>query len=113
MSRRKRKGQPLHVGKVLDEMLDQVGLSDCMANQKLLDVWPQVVGEKIARFSRAVDFNDGVLVLQAEHPVWRQELTMIVPGIITKYNDIFGAGTVKEVRWSRQVPKRRLSDNSS
>jgi len=113
MSQKKRKGQPMHVGKVLNEVLDQAGLSDCMANQKMLDIWPQVVGEKIARFSKAIDFENGVLVLQAEHPVWRQELTMIVPGIITKYNDIFGENTVKEVRWSRQFTQRRWSDNSS
>ena len=46
-----------------------------------------------------MDLVDGVLVLEADHGAWRQELTMLVPMIIQKFNAMFGEGTVTEVQW--------------
>jgi predicted nucleic acid-binding Zn ribbon protein len=106
-----RKGRPEPVGRVLAGLLEQLGLKQRLAERSLLEAWPQVVGEKIARHSRAVDLAGGVLVLQADHGAWKQELTLLLPQIIALYNERFGAGTVREVRWDRQAPWFRRRDN--
>jgi predicted nucleic acid-binding Zn ribbon protein len=106
-----RKGGPEPVGRVLVGLLERLGLQQRLAERRLLEAWPQIVGEKIARHSRAVDLADGVLVLRADHGAWRQELTLLLPQIMARYNERFGAGTVREVRWDRQAPWFRRRDN--
>jgi len=107
-----RTGRPVRVSEILEDALMKFGLKERMAERKLLLAWPQVVGEKIARRSRAVDLQDGVLTLQADNAVWRQELTLLMPGIISKYNEIFGSGTVREIKWDRRLPRLPRTDNS-
>jgi predicted nucleic acid-binding Zn ribbon protein len=106
-----RTGRPVKVAKILDDVLANLGLKERMVERELLHAWPEVVGEKIACHSRAVDIKDGILTLRADHAVWRQELTLLMPGIISRYNEIFGSGTVQEVRWDHRVPRGQTHDN--
>ena len=76
----------------------------------LLSAWPQVVGERIARYSSPVDIEDGVLTLQADNAVWRQELTLLLPDILRRYNELCGEGAVREIRWYRRAPRPPRSD---
>ena len=39
-----------------------------------------------------MDLQDGVLILEADHGAWRQELTMLMPEIIEKFNALCGDG---------------------
>ena len=70
-----------------------------------------MVGEKIADQSRALDLEDGVLTLQADHPAWRQEITVLIPQIIARYNERFGTDTVRQIQWDRRLPRKRRGDN--
>jgi len=106
-----RRGRPVRVAEILEGVLAELGLKERLAERKLLLAWPQVVGERIARSSRATDIKDGVLTLQADHPVWRQELTLLMPSIIARYNELYGPGTVREIRWDRSFPRRPARDS--
>ena len=64
-------------------------------------LWAEIVGERTAAHTRAVDIADGVLVIEADHAAWRQELSLLFPAIIEKYNARHGEGTVREIRWRR------------
>jgi predicted nucleic acid-binding Zn ribbon protein len=107
----RRHGQPEQAGAILKGLLTRLGLQERLEQRCLLEAWPQVVGEKIARFSRAIDLQDGVLLLQADNAVWRQELTLLLPTIMEKYNERYGAGTIKEIRWDRRLPRGRSRDH--
>jgi predicted nucleic acid-binding Zn ribbon protein len=100
----RRKARPVPVGRILEDVLDQLGLSERMTERRLLDAWPEIVGERIARSCRPVDLHDGVLTLGADHPVWRQELTLLMPRIKDRFNERFGSGSVREIRWDRRLP---------
>jgi predicted nucleic acid-binding Zn ribbon protein len=93
------KGRPTAVGDILPAALEAAGLGRRFAERSVLDDWAQVAGERVAAHSRAVDLRDGVLVLDADHGAWRQELTLLFPAIARKYNERHGEGTVREIRW--------------
>lgn len=98
----KRNGEhtgPQPVSRILSEVLKECGLSERLEERSPILSWPEIVGEDIAQHSRAVDISDGILVLEADHGAWRQELTLLVPMIITKFNALFGEGTVTEIQW--------------
>ena len=99
--RPKSKQGPVPLADILGEVLQQSGLAERLAEREVLAAWPRIVGEKIARHSQAVDIKAGILYLKADHGVWRQEITLLTPLIIEKFNADFGAATVKEIRWHR------------
>jgi len=109
--RRKRKGGPLPIGSILGNVLDATGISDRLRDRHILDDWAGVVGEAAAKHCRPVDFAAGVLTVDADHAAWRQELTLLTPMIIEKFNAIHGAGTIKSLRWSRLSTRRNPKDN--
>jgi len=94
----KREG-PQPVSRLIEGALRQYGLHDRLEERAALLRWREIVGEEIASHSRAVDLVDGVLVLEADHGAWRQEVTMLAPMIIQKFNAMFGEGTVTEIQW--------------
>ncbi len=96
---------PQPISRLIEGALRHYGLHDRFEERAALLRWREIVGEKIASHSRAVDLVDGVLVLEADHGAWRQELTMLVPMIIKKFNAMFGEGTVTEIQW-RDRPVR-------
>jgi predicted nucleic acid-binding Zn ribbon protein len=112
MSQNDRKTGPVRLDRILDGVLSECGLSDRMAERSLLEVWPQIVGERIARHVRAVDLRDGVLLLAADHGAWRQEVTLLLPRIREQCNERFGEGVVQEIRWARPWQRTRHVDDA-
>ena len=106
----KREG-PLPISSLIEGALRQCGLHDRMEERAALLRWREIVGDKIASQSRAVDLVDGVLILEADHGAWRQELTMLVPMIIKKFNAMFGEGTVTEIQWRDRPVRGRKRKN--
>jgi len=99
------------VSDVIEDALRSCGLGDHLERVQAINVWPTIVGDKIARHSRAVDLKDGILVLEADHGAWRQELTLLMPLIKERYNLEFGAGAVREIRWSHRPPRKQDGRN--
>ncbi|MEZ4461774.1 MAG: DUF721 domain-containing protein [bacterium] len=96
---------PQPVSRILEGVLRASGLQDRLEERAALLGWREIVGAEIAAHSRAVDLADGVLTLEADHGAWRQELTMLIPEIIRKFNARYGEGTVATVQW-RERPRR-------
>jgi len=92
---------PEKIGSILDSVLEASGLNRRVQERDLLEAWPGVVGERIAAHSRAVDLQDGVLQVDADHAAWRQELTLLFPEILRRFQARFGEHAVKEIRWLR------------
>lgn len=99
MAARREKTGPQPVSRILEGMLRESGLRDRLQGRAALLGWREIVGTEIADHSRAVDLVDGVLTLDADHGAWRQEVTMLVPEIMRKFNARYGEGTVTTIAW--------------
>ena len=102
-----RRGLPEKAGAILRRVLAATGVERRLADRGLLAAWPRIVGERVAQFSRPVDLVDGVLTLEADNAVWRQELTLLAPLIVRRYNELCGEGSVKEINWNRKLARSR------
>jgi predicted nucleic acid-binding Zn ribbon protein len=107
MTNRRDNSGPQSLSKILPEVLRQCGLDDRLEERSVLLHWRTIVGEDIAAHSQAVDLTDGILVLEADHGAWRQEVTMLLPEIKKKFNALFGPETVTEIRWRHQPNQGR------
>ena len=99
MTRNRNHSRPTPVSRILQGVLRECGLDGRLNEREPLLAWREIVGSEIADHSRAVDLDDGILVLDADHGAWRQELNLLIPEIMNKFNARFGPGTVTEIRW--------------
>jgi hypothetical protein len=53
---------------------------------RVLELWPEAIGESIAKHSKAVQIKGTTLFISVEKPVWRQELHSNKTLVLQKLN---------------------------
>ena len=64
---------------------------------ELLNLWPKVVGAKLAKISRVVKFEKDVLMIKVDSSIWRSEFYHIEEEIKRKYNAKLGFHKIKKI----------------
>lgn len=89
------KSQPVH--DILLVWLRAEGLETPLLEYRVVQAWPEVMGEVISRYTRQVFVKDGKLQVQLTSPSLRQNLMMEHKRIAQKLNDHVGAYVVSDV----------------
>ncbi|MBR0543704.1 MAG: DUF721 domain-containing protein [Bacteroidaceae bacterium] len=89
------KSQPVH--DILLAWLRAEGLETPLLEYRIVQAWPEVMGEVISRYTRQVFVKDGKLQVQLTSPSLRQNLMMEHKRIAQKLNDHVGAYVVSDV----------------
>jgi predicted nucleic acid-binding Zn ribbon protein len=84
---------------VLSRTLSRLGLEDELKGWQAVGEWPQLVGPRVARHTRAVGFREGTLRVEVEGLAWMHELGFLKRDLIQKINHHLGAGLVRDVRF--------------
>jgi len=85
------------LGDVLQELLHQYGLAQRVKEFEAMNLWPEVVGEQVAKVSAARDVRDGCLYVEVTNSVWRNELYYMKPEIIAKINRKIGQNLIHDI----------------
>lgn len=88
---------PQPVGDLLGDVLTEMGLNKKLIQWKAVDIWPEIVGEQIARVTVAERIEHGKLIVRVATAVWRNELLFLKRDIIAKLNAALGDNVVKEI----------------
>jgi hypothetical protein len=64
----------------------------------LQPLWPQAVGEAIARNTRPVSFWNGTLTIATPCPSWQSQLAQMEGPLCAQINNFFGGKKVRRVR---------------
>ncbi len=113
MSNVRKKSGPQLIGSILGDVLESSGLGSRLRDRAVLNDWPAVVGAAAAEHARPLDLTDGIMTLEADHAAWRQELTLLAPIIIRKFNERHGDGTVRSLRWSHGSTRHHRNDHQA
>ncbi|HET7212219.1 MAG TPA: DUF721 domain-containing protein [Terriglobia bacterium] len=76
----------------------QVGRSSPHVVEILAPLWPQVAGKPMARHSRPVAFEDGLLTLESDCAAWSAELRRISGDIMAQINRYLGVPAVRRLK---------------
>jgi predicted nucleic acid-binding Zn ribbon protein len=87
------------IASVLSRVLRQLGLEGDLEAWRAVDDWPQVVGPRVSRHTRAVGFRDGTLRVEVEGSAWMQELGYLKRDLIARINQHLGSERVRDVRF--------------
>lgn len=72
------------VGDVLPGVLRTLGLQTRFNERRAVEMWVGVVGPELARRTRALRCERGMLVVHVDHGAWMQELHFIEKQLLTK-----------------------------
>ncbi|MGH7740588.1 MAG: DUF721 domain-containing protein [Candidatus Eiseniibacteriota bacterium] len=86
------------VSGVVARVLRGLGLEDALLGWRAVQEWPEIVGPRLARRARAVDFRDGTLIIEVDGSAWMQEVGYLKRELIRKIDARLGAGVVRDVR---------------
>lgn len=86
------------VGSVVNDVLDARGWRGKVLEQMAVELWPEIVGETMARHTMAERFKNGVLSVRARSPQWTQELHFHQARIIARMNGRLRKPIVQKIR---------------
>jgi predicted nucleic acid-binding Zn ribbon protein len=89
---------------VLSQLMRRLGLEDELHGWRAVEDWARVVGPRVARHTRAVAFEHGVLRVEVEGSAWMHELGYLKQELIKAVNRELGASRVREIRFV--VPRK-------
>lgn len=69
-----------------------------MVGWRAVETWPEIVGSRIARRTRAVGFHDGVLQVEVEGSAWAYELEFLKRDFLRELQSRLGS-SVRELRF--------------
>jgi len=87
------------VGAALPKTLTSLGISRRTREAQALWLWPQVVGEHLARESRALKLTGGTLLVTASSPALAHQLHLERSMLIDRLNERIGTRAVREIRF--------------
>src|SRR5262245_3494342 len=86
-------------GDLLPGLLERFGLAAGVAGWRAVHEWPEVVGERVARRTRAISFDQGVLLVEVDGSAWLQELGYLKRELIGQLNRHLGSNQVRQLRF--------------
>jgi predicted nucleic acid-binding Zn ribbon protein len=91
---------PKKIGALLTQWLERSGLAPRVAQVRVLDEWPEIVGARIAAVTRAVSVHrDGALVVEVTTHAWMQELSLMEPELLRHLHERPAGANVTNIRW--------------
>jgi predicted nucleic acid-binding Zn ribbon protein len=73
-------------------------LKQGLQDAKLMDAWPLAVGGALAKHTRAVQVKGKTLLIEVDHPIWKQELhankQLALRRLNEKLSEIFGESKI-------------------
>ena len=88
------------IGEFLPSVLKTLGLEQRFREQKLLAMWPAVVGPDIAARTEARRIERGVLHVHVDHGAWMQELHFVEKDLLRKLRAAQPGVPITRIRFS-------------
>lgn len=94
-------------GSILNRLLKMnPSLAEGLEEARILALWPEVVGPAIAKRSRAVELRGKKVVVEVDHPVWKQQLLTNKNVVLKKYEGLLGRSLIVDLILKDASPKK-------
>lgn len=81
----------------LNELIKNLEIEKPLKQGQALDLWYEVVGEKVAKKTKPIKIEHGKLFVRVTSPSWRNELQFYKHQIMHDLNERLGEQIVKEI----------------
>jgi predicted nucleic acid-binding Zn ribbon protein len=98
---RKKKKEPEKIGPIVWDVLRRRGYETAVKEQLVLQIWPELVGERVAEQTIAESLENGMLFVRVKSSAWQNELVFLKTEILKKINVFAGKSIVKDIIFKR------------
>lgn len=88
----------LSITDALVEYLRESGLEQSVLDVQIEDLWPKVMGETVAKLTRSIEVNNGMLVVHVNSAALKAQLFENRFELVRKLNEAVGAPAIKDCR---------------
>lgn len=82
---------------VLADVLDEAGVRDHVERVRVLELWPEIVGEQVARVTRAKSVDEATLIVEVRSSAWLMELNMLKGDIVRRANERLSDTSIEKI----------------
>jgi predicted nucleic acid-binding Zn ribbon protein len=98
---------PERLSATLQPILDRLDAEGHFGIVRLMKVWPEVVGDTIARRTEIQSLKFHTAVVKVSGAMWIQELNLMRAQILARLRQALGDDTVRELRFVKGTLRRR------
>ncbi len=91
------KYDPVGLGRVLSSEVQKRQWEEQLKVGSVVGLWPQIVGDLIAKNCQVESFEEGKLVARAVSSAWAQQLRLLIPEILARVDNTVGPGVVTSI----------------
>ncbi len=88
------------VSDLLPSVLRDLGLQKRFSERRVVEQWSTVVGPALAKRTRALRCESGVLTVHVDHGAWMQELLFIEKKLLAKMQTACPDVALKQIRFT-------------
>ena len=88
------------IKEVLLKALRSQGLETPLLQKRLIDAWPEVMGEAIASYTASLNIRNQTLFVHLTNPALRMELSMQRQDIVRRLNEHVGNQVIADIRFN-------------
>lgn len=107
LSRPKMPGEmvdPISVGDAAALVGAELGLAAPLVFTRIVEAWPDLVGEMLAAHSRVRSVRNGVVEVLVDSPGWATEFRYLESELVERASRLVGEGVVRAVRATVERP---------
>lgn len=82
---------------ILQTIIKNQKLDEVLERNELIEKFEEIVGNQIAKQVKVKNFEKGILKIEVESSVWKNEIFLLRERIIEKINQSFGKTIVKQI----------------
>src|SRR6516225_11321080 len=98
---------PVKISEALQPLLDRFDTGGQFGIVRLTRLWPEIVGETIARRTQVSSLKFHTAVVRVSGAMWIQELNLMKPQILERLRGALGDDVVRDVRFVQGRLSRR------
>ena len=88
----------MNITDALVDFLRESGLEQPVLEVQMEEIWPQVMGETVAKLTRSVEVKDGMLIVHLNSAALKAQLFENRFELIRKLNEAVGAQVIRDCR---------------
>ncbi len=92
------RGNSLSIADVLNIYLRETGLEKTILEDKVVALWPEIMGDTVARLTRSVEVRNGILIVHISSAALKAQLFECRFELVKKINDAVGGNAIRDVR---------------
>lgn len=77
----------MRLNHVLSQVLEEAGVLEQVRRMDVLERWPDIVGERVARVTHAKAVNGAALIVEVKSSAWLMELNMMRGDVLLRVNE--------------------------